>query len=312
MPGSKLFNLGFNQKKFGGNNKIAGVSINLGNTKGRGSSTRMFNYCNQHSANPFECINQFINITPLPLLSPSPLCEYTFSGNGDLTQEKVNSYFLNGGTAQKICIEGYETIGRIAFQNNSQITSITIGESVTSIGSYAFDNCSSLSSITFGENVTSIVSYAFYRCSMLSSIIIPTSVTSISDNTFELCTSLSSITFGENVTSIGIYAFSGCSMLSSIKIPDSVTSIGIAAFFKCSSLSSITFGENVTSIGSYAFYRCSGLSSIIIPTSVTSIGEDAFLNSGLTTVTIANGQLNISSPEEDVDFFGTTVETVLP
>ena len=27
MPGSKLFNLGLNQKHFGGNNKIAGVSI---------------------------------------------------------------------------------------------------------------------------------------------------------------------------------------------------------------------------------------------------------------------------------------------
>ena len=30
MPGSHLFNLGLFQKKFGGNNKIAGVSINLG------------------------------------------------------------------------------------------------------------------------------------------------------------------------------------------------------------------------------------------------------------------------------------------
>ena len=40
MPGSHLFNLGLFQKKFGGNNRIAGVSINLGNTKGRGSITR--------------------------------------------------------------------------------------------------------------------------------------------------------------------------------------------------------------------------------------------------------------------------------
>jgi len=48
MPNSRLFNLGLNQKHFGGNNKIATVSINLGNTKGRGSSTRMFNYCNKY------------------------------------------------------------------------------------------------------------------------------------------------------------------------------------------------------------------------------------------------------------------------
>ena len=56
-----LFYLGLNQKHFGGNNKIAGVSINLGCTKGRGSSTRMFNYCNKKE--PYtKCINQFISI----------------------------------------------------------------------------------------------------------------------------------------------------------------------------------------------------------------------------------------------------------
>lgn len=59
MPGLKLFNLGLNQKRFGGNNKIAGVSVNLGSTKGRGSSTRMFNYCNKKESYS-NCINQFI------------------------------------------------------------------------------------------------------------------------------------------------------------------------------------------------------------------------------------------------------------
>jgi hypothetical protein len=58
MP--KMFNLGLYQKGFGGNNKIVGASINLGCTRGKGSSTRMFNYCNQHSKQPSVCINQFI------------------------------------------------------------------------------------------------------------------------------------------------------------------------------------------------------------------------------------------------------------
>ena len=62
MPGSHLFNLGLFQKKFGGNNRIAGVSINLGSTKGRGSSTRMFNYCNKKNSYQ-SCINKFISIT---------------------------------------------------------------------------------------------------------------------------------------------------------------------------------------------------------------------------------------------------------
>jgi hypothetical protein len=56
---------------------------------------------------------------------------------------------------------------------------------------------------------------------------------------------------------------------------------------------------------------CSSLTSITIPISVTSIGEGAFTNSGLTTVTIANGQLGIVSPASGVSFFGATVTTQL-
>ena len=48
-----MFSGWINQKRFGGNNKIAGVSVNLGATKGRGSSTRMFNYCNTTQPRPF-------------------------------------------------------------------------------------------------------------------------------------------------------------------------------------------------------------------------------------------------------------------
>ena len=67
----RLFNLGLNQKRFGGNHKIANVSINLGNTKGRGSSTRIFNYCKQRSQNPSECISQFIpSVTPITPITP--------------------------------------------------------------------------------------------------------------------------------------------------------------------------------------------------------------------------------------------------
>jgi hypothetical protein len=56
----KMFNLGLYQKRFGGNNKIVAASINLGSTKGRGSSTRMFNFCNNKGTNS-SCIKQFIN-----------------------------------------------------------------------------------------------------------------------------------------------------------------------------------------------------------------------------------------------------------
>jgi len=58
-----MFKKGF-YSHIGANQPIVAGTINLGSTKGRGSSTRMFNYCNQRSANPSECINQFITINP--------------------------------------------------------------------------------------------------------------------------------------------------------------------------------------------------------------------------------------------------------
>jgi hypothetical protein len=57
------FNLGLNQKRLGANRFIPAATIYLGATKGRGSSTRMFNYCNKKE-NYTKCIDQFITITP--------------------------------------------------------------------------------------------------------------------------------------------------------------------------------------------------------------------------------------------------------
>ena len=163
-----------------------------------------------------------------------------------------------------------------AFYNCSGLTSVTIGNGVTSIGSYAFYNCSGLTSITIRNGVTSIGERAFYGCTGLASVTIPGSVTSIGDYAFSGCSGLTSITIGNGVTSIGNYAFYGCSGLTSITIPDSVTSIDFSAFENCSGLTSIIIPDSVTSIGSDAFYGCSSLTSVTMGNSVTSIGKDAF------------------------------------
>ena len=182
-------------------------------------------------------------------------------------------------------------IGSDAFRSCAVLTSIIIPDSVLTIGNRAFQGCTSLTSVTIGNSVTSIGEDAFYDCGF-TSIIIPNLVTSIGDGAFFSCLSLTTVTIGNSVGSIGEEVFKNCSALSSVTIPNSVTSIG----------------DN-------AFNSCTGLISITIPNSVTSIGADAFASSGLTTVTIANGQLGISSPTANppgVAFFGVTVATILP
>jgi hypothetical protein len=168
-------------------------------------------------------------------------------------------------------------------------------------------NISLIPSIPSGQSHSSVPSYK-----NLINVTIGNIVTSIGNGAFTKCISLTSITIPNSVTSIGNSVFSNCESLTSITIPNSVTSIGDNVFAFCISLSSITIPNSVTSIGVTAFDLCTLLISITIPTSVTSIGANAFTSSGLTTVTIANGQLGIPSPSTGVSFFGTTVNTVLP
>ena len=222
-----------------------------------------------------------------------------------------------------------------------------IPTSVTSIGDYAFSDCDSLTSVTIGDRVTSIgwgafSGYrAFFRCGRLTAINvgelnpafssvdgvlydknqttvlqcpggyqgdfeIPTSVTSIGDYAFYGCESLTSVTIGDSVTSIGWVAFSGCSGLTSVTIPDSVTSIGGYAFQYCINLTAINVGELNPSYSSVdgvlydknqtTVIQCPGgyQGDFEIPASVTSIGDDAFYGcESLTSVTIGDSVTSI-------------------
>ena len=84
----------------GANQPIVSGTVKLGSTKGRGSSTRMFNYCNQRSTNPSECINQFITITDgnSGVTPPPPPPEPTFEVLEDGFNLDVYSINLSGST----------------------------------------------------------------------------------------------------------------------------------------------------------------------------------------------------------------------
>ena len=205
--------------------------------------------------------------------------------NGDILDDYI--FLTNNGIHTLYKYVGIETnlilpdsyngnsfaIGDSVFYDYSELTSITIPNSVISIGDYAFYGCTGLKKIDF--NCKNIGSW-FKNNTSIEEVIIGNGVTSIGADAFNGCTGLTSVTIPNSVTSIGRSAFNGCTGLTSIKIPNSVTSIGSSAFRGCSGLTSITIPNSVTSIGDYAFSSCTGLTSVTIPNSVTSIGDYAF------------------------------------
>ena len=133
---------------------------------------------------------------------------------------------------------------------------------------YAFYTCDSLTSVTIGNAVTTIGSYAFYGRPNLTSVIIGKSVTTIGSYAFYTCDSLTSVTIGNAVTTIGSYAFCRCNGLTSTDIPYSVTTIEKNAFYNCDNLTSVTINSVIT-IGDDAFSSCYKLVEVINNSSLT-------------------------------------------
>jgi len=192
---------------------------------------------------------------------------------------------------------GLTSIEKNAFAGCTNLTSVTIPNSVTSIGSSAFEDCTGLTSVTIPESVTSIGGSAFRGCSGLTSVTIPNSVTSIGEQAFARCSSLTSMKVESGNTIYdsrnncnAIIETSSNTLISgciNTTIPNSVTSIGTYAFSYCFGLTSVIIPESVTSIEDYAFEGCSGLTSVTVEWDhPLAVPENIFENVALSQATL--------------------------
>ncbi len=195
---------------------------------------------------------------------PASLKDVTITGGKLIDRE-----FRNCTGLRTINLTGVKQIGSQVFENCSNLTSISLSNSITSIGSYAFAECTNLTSINLPTSITSIGAYAFQNCKNLKNLVIPDSVTEVSEGAFQDC-GIINISLSNNLLTIQEYTFKDCSKLKEISIPESIISIGSYAFKGCSSLTNIIVPDSVTSIGKYAFADCSSVQEITVPF----IGQD--------------------------------------
>lgn len=121
------------------------------------------------------------------------------------------------------------------------------------IPEWEYWNCPGITSITIGDKVTSIGKAAFSDCPGAQWVIIGNSVHTIGESAFAGL-QVTEITIPPSVTTLGPHAFKWCDLLTTITIPASITSIGEGAFRWCKALADVTYeGVSEPSVGTKVF-----------------------------------------------------------
>lgn len=188
-------------------------------------------------------------------------------------------------------------IDTITFEE-SDITSVEIGDNVTYIGKSAFRGCKSLKTVKLGKSILNIDEGCFNDCTALEEIALPKSLENIGGSIFAGCTALKKVEVaqGGNFTIKDdvllssdmktLYFALPYANLGNYTCPDEVETISPLAFYDCKNLTGFSFSSKVKEIPQGIFVLCPELKSIEIPDSVTKIGSAVLTKSGIKTVTI--------------------------
>ena len=315
-------------------NLVVGESVS---TIGKDAFLNWESYLTSVTWNAKRC--QDFDVSNTPLLKCNIITSFVF---GDKV-EHIPAYLCYGGymnyeNYQQIIIpDSVISIGEQAFAHCKGMKGhLTLPNSLKSIGELAFYDCD-ITSVTIGESLTTIEPGAFARCDNLKSVSwnaknCPDFDSSPFNHYFEetftsFLAPIMYFKFGNNVEHIPAFLCSSLG-ITDIDIPNSVTTIGRSAFNNCIFVTNLEISKSVMSIGEDAFLGCSHqLNSIVvengntcfdsrdncnalidtktntlilgsknttIPESVTSIGENAFYKcSGLSSVTIPESVTSI-------------------
>ena len=217
--------------------------------------------------------------------------------------------FRNTGITNAVIPEGVESIGESAFQDCTDLASLTLPDSLTTIYSWAFWNCDSLERVEIPANVDTIVKQVFTECDSLQEIV-------VDDDNSEYSSGADNVLYNKDGT-ILIQVPGG--ITGEYTVADGVEIIHYDAFHCCRGITGVTMPEGVTTILHSAMAEMDELLWIKIPASVTQIDSRAFYYCDKLTDIYFGGtkdqwdQFPVDMYEGDVTIhYGSTEETIRP
>ena len=221
--------------------------------------------------------------------------EYYLNDAGQITNLVcTNASALSGNITIPSTLDGKTVVslGSNSFKG-SNITGVTIPDSVTEIGYYAFANCTKLTKVDLGS-VTKLEFSIFKGCSSLTELTIPKTLKTGATVACLDNTNITKITFEDGLTVIPSYLCANTG-ITEITIPDSVTEIGYYAFANCTKLTKVDLGS-VTKLEFSIFKGCSSLTELTIPKTLKTGATVACLdNTNITKITFEDGLTVIPS-----------------
>lgn len=236
----------------------------------------------------------------------------------DIDWTKVTSIggtsFYGTKMSGNVNLSNITTLGDTSF-SRSDITSMTIGGTITAVPGRICENCTNLNAVSLSNNITAVGVSAFGKCSSLSTVSSSGTISTVSKESFNGCSNLENITFAPNLT-VGQNCFQGCTKLKTSNFNNVAIQIyndtSNQAFYGCTSLTQLTLSTSGTPITSSCFYNCTNLTTLNNSNYITKIGSSCFQNcSSLTSLNLPSNVTQISGTEANFLFDNCTSLTTL-
>lgn len=189
--------------------------------------------------------------------------------------EEIDSYaFCGCPNLVSVLLPAIKILRSGSFMSNPNLTTVSLGSSLTQIESMAFSTCPKLQRLDLPASVTNLIAASFSYCDSLTEI-------KINQNSLNYCdvdgvvynkaktmilicpSGLTSITLLESTVAIGEQSFYGCGRLTEVRMNDDIERISRGAFYDCGSIEMVRIPGKIKFIGMLAFDSCAKLKKVL-------------------------------------------------